>query len=69
MTFDPTDAIQAIFDESVSAHRRFVAHGMGDILAAAAAISRATASGHKVLAFGNGGSASDAQHFVAELVG
>ena len=33
------------------------------------AISRALATGHKVLAFGNGGSAADAQHFASELVG
>lgn len=29
----------------------------------------AVTSGHRILACGNGGSASDAQHFVAELVG
>jgi D-sedoheptulose 7-phosphate isomerase len=41
-----------------------------------AAVARATAllmdaiaSGHKILVFGNGGSAADAQHIVAELVG
>ena len=31
--------------------------------------SRALAAGGTVLVFGNGGSAADAQHFVAELVG
>jgi D-sedoheptulose 7-phosphate isomerase len=35
---------------------------------AADAITESLKSGCKVLAFGNGGSASDAQHFVAELV-
>jgi D-sedoheptulose 7-phosphate isomerase len=39
------------------------------IAAAAGLVSRTLASGGQVLAFGNGGSAADAQHFVAELVG
>ena len=32
-------------------------------------ISRAFTSGHRVYAFGNGGSASQAQHFTTELIG
>ena len=36
---------------------------------AAAALVSALGAGGKVLAFGNGGSAADAQHFAAELVG
>jgi len=32
-------------------------------------ISRAISSGNKLIVFGNGGSAADAQHFVAELTG
>ncbi len=39
------------------------------MIAAADAISRAATAGHKILAFGNGGSAADAQHLVAEFVG
>jgi D-sedoheptulose 7-phosphate isomerase len=38
------------------------------IEAAAAAIGDALASGRKLLAFGNGGSAADAEHFCGELV-
>ena len=38
------------------------------IEAAAAAIAQAFATGGKLLAFGNGGSAADAEHFCAELV-
>jgi D-sedoheptulose 7-phosphate isomerase len=41
----------------------------GDILAACCAIADALRSGHKILIMGNGGSAADAQHFAAELVG
>ena len=39
------------------------------LLAAAAAIARSLRGGGKVLVFGNGGSAADAQHVAAELVG
>jgi D-sedoheptulose 7-phosphate isomerase len=39
------------------------------VVAAADAIVRALAHGGTVLVFGNGGSAADAQHVVAELVG
>ena len=41
----------------------------GDIARAAAVIRRALAEGRKVLTFGNGGSAADAQHVACELVG
>ncbi len=40
-----------------------------DILLACRAIADALQQGHKVLLMGNGGSAADAQHFAAELVG
>lgn len=66
---DPTDVIRAVFDETTSAHQRFAARGLSGVATAAAAISRAVTTGGKVLAFGNGGSAADAQHLVAELVG
>jgi D-sedoheptulose 7-phosphate isomerase len=58
-----------IFADTMAAHQRFAAKGLPDVATAAEAISRATSRGHKVLAFGNGGSAADAQHLVAELVG
>ncbi len=41
----------------------------GDILLSCRAIADALKQGHKVLIMGNGGSAADAQHFAAELVG
>jgi len=41
----------------------------GDIVAAAQAMIRSFQENRKVVAFGNGGSAADAQHFTAELVG
>ncbi len=69
MSLDPVATLQAIFDDTAAAHRRFAGQGLERIAAAAAAVSRAVTTGRKVLAFGNGGSASDAEHLVAELVG
>ena len=63
------DFVRAIFSEAALAHQRFASHGLGSLEAAATAIGGAVKSGRKVLAFGNGGSAADAQHLVAELVG
>jgi D-sedoheptulose 7-phosphate isomerase len=72
MTLDPSDHLaraRAIFDDSVAAHQGFSQRGLERIVAAADACRQALTTGRKVLAFGNGGSASDAQHVVAELVG
>jgi D-sedoheptulose 7-phosphate isomerase len=63
------ELLQTIFLETVAAHERFAARGFQGVIEGAAAMSRALKAGRKVLAFGNGGSAADAQHFVAELVG
>jgi len=53
---------------TIALHER-VRGQIGTTLAAAAAMLDALRGGRKVLVFGNGGSASDAQHFAAELVG
>lgn len=63
------ESLQTIFQDAVQAHQRFAEVGLPKVAAAAAAISAALKAGRKVLAFGNGGSASDAEHLVAELVG
>jgi D-sedoheptulose 7-phosphate isomerase len=55
--------------EAAAAHERAVSRDAAAVVDAAAAIGRALAADGKVLVFGNGGSAADAQHFVAELVG
>jgi D-sedoheptulose 7-phosphate isomerase len=69
MSFDPPQIMRAIFDETAAAHQRFASYGLEPIATAANAIGRAVMTGRKLLAFGNGGSASDAEHLVAELVG
>jgi D-sedoheptulose 7-phosphate isomerase len=67
----PGDAavVQAVFDEAIALHRRVRDLVRAPIIEAATAIASAFAAGGKVLAFGNGGSATDAQHLAAELVG
>lgn len=62
-------AVETIFRDTVMVHQKFASKGFPAVVKAAAAIAEALASGRKVLAFGNGGSASDAEHLVAELVG
>jgi D-sedoheptulose 7-phosphate isomerase len=69
MSFDPPQILRTIFDDAASAHQRFASRGLEAIATAADAIGRAVLTGGKLLAFGNGGSASDAEHLVAELVG
>jgi D-sedoheptulose 7-phosphate isomerase len=61
--------LQAIFNDTALVHQRFAGQGLERVAAAAAALGKAVTTGRKVLAFGNGGSASDAEHLVAELVG
>lgn len=61
--------IDRILTETVEAHRRFMAVPLDPLLAAVEAIRQALSRGGKLLVFGNGGSAADAQHFAGELVG
>jgi phosphoheptose isomerase len=69
MSFDSAQILRTMFEETASAHQRFASHGLEALARAADALGRALTTGRKVLAFGNGGSASDAEHLVAELVG
>jgi phosphoheptose isomerase len=69
MAVESVATIREIFSEAAAAHQRYAEHGTETVAAAADAICRALLSGHKVLSFGNGGSASDAEHLAAELVG
>jgi D-sedoheptulose 7-phosphate isomerase len=62
-------AARDIFAKSTRAHDRYAAGGLRPLVAAAEATAAALTVGHKLLAFGNGGSAADSQHVAAELVG
>jgi D-sedoheptulose 7-phosphate isomerase len=57
-----------VLREAAAAHERMTAQA-GAVAAAAGAIAAALKQGRTVWVFGNGGSAADAQHFAAELVG
>ena len=56
-------------EAAVAAHQRMRDLDLARVAAAGEALKIALTSGRKVLAFGNGGSAADAQHLTAELVG
>ena len=62
------DRIQQIANESIEAKRRFFQSQAGSVLRAAEMLVESVRAGGKVLLFGNGGSAADAQHIAAELV-
>ncbi|MBI4392810.1 MAG: D-sedoheptulose 7-phosphate isomerase [Euryarchaeota archaeon] len=55
-------------DESIRAKELLKEH-VGDIAKAASALTNALRGGKKMVIFGNGGSAADAQHIAAELSG
>jgi len=57
-----------IFDEMREVQNRFVAESAPVLIATATEIAQCFVNGGKVLIFGNGGSASDAQHIAAEFV-
>jgi phosphoheptose isomerase len=61
--------LRSSFDEAIALHHQARDADPQPVLAAAAAIVDALARGGKLLVFGNGGSAADAQHVAAELVG
>jgi D-sedoheptulose 7-phosphate isomerase len=58
----------AAIKRSIATLEALAKDGLEPVVQAAEAMAQAMTSGRKVLAFGNGGSAADAQHFVAELV-
>ena len=63
------DDIRRIVADSVALKGRFFAEKAPLLLEVGGKMAESLRAGGRVLAFGNGGSAADAQHFVAELVG
>jgi D-sedoheptulose 7-phosphate isomerase len=61
--------VQAALGESADLHRKVAAERAQVIVRAAELMAEALEGDRRVLVFGNGGSATDAQHFAAELVG
>jgi D-sedoheptulose 7-phosphate isomerase len=66
----PDDAglVRAVFENAIAVHQRMREAEQAPIVEAATAIRAALGAGGKLLIFGNGGSAADAQHFATELV-
>ncbi|MCC7006658.1 MAG: phosphoheptose isomerase [Ottowia sp.] len=64
-----TERIYAHFQDSVHSKEQAVDSMAGPIAKAVECMVMALSEGKKILACGNGGSAGDAQHFAAELVG
>jgi D-sedoheptulose 7-phosphate isomerase len=61
--------VEQMVGESLRVKSRFFEENRDRIVETAAKLAQVLKSGHKVLFFGNGGSAADAQHLAAELVG
>jgi D-sedoheptulose 7-phosphate isomerase len=62
------ELIRQAFEESVRAKQTFLRDGIDHLVRAAEAIVTAFGNRNKLLIFGNGGSAADAQHIAAEFV-
>jgi D-sedoheptulose 7-phosphate isomerase len=63
------ESILAAFADSVSVKQAFVRSHVDRMVQVATLMATAFREGHKVLLFGNGGSATDAAHIAAEFVG
>jgi D-sedoheptulose 7-phosphate isomerase len=66
---EPAAAVKAVVDACIAVHERLRGENLQPVADAAAAILAASREGGKVLVFGNGGSAADAQHIATDLVG
>ena len=62
------ESIEKAFEESVQAKQAFLRDNVNALTRAIDAIVTAFKRGNKLLLFGNGGSAADAQHLAAEFV-
>jgi D-sedoheptulose 7-phosphate isomerase len=62
------DHIVKIFKESSQLNEIFINENLGRIVRVVDALTSVLMAGNKILLFGNGGSAADAQHLAAEFV-
>jgi D-sedoheptulose 7-phosphate isomerase len=69
MNPDDTQVAEAILREHAAVAEASVGELQGPLLAFAADLHAALTRGGKLIVFGNGGSAADAQHFAGELLG
>jgi D-sedoheptulose 7-phosphate isomerase len=66
---DAASLVAQVLGEAADLHDAARTTAVIPTVEAASAVVEALRAGNKVLVFGNGGSAADAQHFAAELVG
>ncbi|MBW2646708.1 MAG: SIS domain-containing protein, partial [Deltaproteobacteria bacterium] len=62
------DIVLQIFEESIKVKEKFVRDHSDVMLRVAERLATCLKAGNKLLLFGNGGSAADAQHIAAEFV-
>ena len=62
------DVIRRAFEESASTKQRFLEESLDALVEAVELVAARMLAGNKLLLFGNGGSAADAQHIAAEFV-
>ena len=62
------EQIKNIFATSIEVKRQTVSRCLDDIISLTEIVMQTLKSGGKILLFGNGGSAADAQHIAAEFV-
>ena len=68
MITDFESHIMEILEESIQAKREAVTGNLAVIIEGAETLAACLTAGHKILIFGNGGSAADAQHISAEFI-
>jgi D-sedoheptulose 7-phosphate isomerase len=67
-TDEASALIASVLADTIALHTRMSRLDPGPVVAAAAAIVESLRGGGKLLVFGNGGSAADAQHIAAEFM-
>ena len=60
--------IERAFADSIEAKKQFLKEHLAKLCAVIDLVAERLLAGHKILLFGNGGSAADAQHLAAEFV-
>ncbi len=68
MKADLENHVLQALEDSLHVKRRAVRENLSDLVRCADLMAACLSSGHKILIFGNGGSAADAQHIAAEFV-
>lgn len=68
-TSERSRLVDRVFGETIAIHQHVRQAGGDDIVRAAELVGDTLRAGRTVFSCGNGGSAADAQHFAAELVG